>query len=1307
MVTFQATVLAPTAGRTYNNVAEVTDSDQYDPDSTPDNGPDPDNDGLIGTVDNNPNDGSVDNNGDDDSDNEPVLPQVADLSLSKVVSNATPNVGDVVTFTITVFNAGPNNATNVDVEDVVPSGYSTIANISNGGTASGSTITWNNLSVTAGGSMVVTFQATVLAPTAGRTYNNIAEVTDSDQYDPDSTPDNGPDPDNDGLIGTVDNNPNDGSVDNDSDDDADNEPVLPQVADLSLIKTVSNPTPNVGDVVTFTITVTNAGPNNATNVDVEDVVPNGYSTIANISNGGTASGSTITWNNLSVTAGGTTTVTFQATVLAPGVGVNYNNTAEVTDSDQYDPDSTPDNGPDPDNDGLIGNIDNNPNDGSVDNNRDDDSDNEPVLPQVADLSLSKVVSNATPNVGDVVTFTITVFNAGPNNATNVDVEDVVPNGYSTIANISNGGTASGSTITWNNLSVAAGGSMVVTFQATVLAPTAGRTYNNVAEVTDSDQYDPDSTPDNGVDPDNDGLIGTVDNNPNDGSVDNNGDDDSDNEPVLPQVADLSLSKTVSNATPNVGDVVTFTVTVFNAGPNAATGVAVEDVVPNGYSNIANVTGGGTVVGNTISWTNLNIASAGSIVLTFQATVLAPGVGVNFNNTAEVTDSDQYDPDSTPDNGVDPDNDGLIGTVDTNPNDGSVDNNGDDDSDNEPVLPQVADLSLAKTVSNPTPSAGSFVTFTITVFNAGPNAATGVSVEDVAPNGYSNITAVSNGGTVAGNIITWTGLNVPVGGSTVVTFQAKVAVPGAGVNYNNVAEVTDSDQHDPDSTPDNGVDPDNDGLIGTVDNNPNDGSVDNNGDDDSDNEPVIPQTHSIGSTVFYDANNNGVQSGTLEIGIANVPVVLLYDADNNGVINGSEVNPYAATITDASGNYFFGNLPTGNFQVVIPTPDASAETATTGAAPDATDTNPLLQNGTQTGATGPAYSNVFLLNSAEPAGGAENGPQGDTQDDANDANGNMTIDFGFIPTMSIGSTVWSDVNNDGVQNTTNPLEDGVADVTVNLYFDNDNNPATPPVLVASTTTNPDGNYYFPNLPEGNFTVGVLPPGDAPTSSTSSSGDNGVDGNDNGTQPGAPGTEIFSTVINLNGDSETTNEVNQGGTADDSNDSDGDMTVDFGLIPNHSIGSTVFYDVNNDGLQNTSNPLEYGIADVRVELLYDANNDGMISGSEVIPVAITVTDAFGNYFFGTLPSGNYQLLITGAPTAAPLSSGPTVITDNQTDGDDNGTQAGLGTATISPIITLTTANRWMRAETFQGGTQDNTIVNPDNQGDMTVDFGFVPR
>jgi len=276
--------------------------------------------------------------------------------LIKTVSDPTPNVGDVITFTIEVINDGPSDATGISVEDVVPSGYEGIAAISDGGSAAGSVITWTGIDIAAGASEVLTFDVTVLAPVDGAEYNNIANVTEQDQFDPDSEPGNDPDTDGDGLIGSEDDNPNDPGIDPDDEDDADDEPVEPQVSDLSLIKTVNDPTPNIGDDVTFTITVTNDGPSDATGVDIEDVVPNGYGAISSISDGGNAAANVITWTDFSIPAGGSVTVTFDAEVLAPGDGVDFGNVASVSDADQFDPDSEPGNDPDSDGDGLIGSI---------------------------------------------------------------------------------------------------------------------------------------------------------------------------------------------------------------------------------------------------------------------------------------------------------------------------------------------------------------------------------------------------------------------------------------------------------------------------------------------------------------------------------------------------------------------------------------------------------------------------------------------------------------------------------------------------------------------------------------------------------------------------------------------------------------------------------------------------------------------------------------------------------------------------------------------------------------------------------------
>ena len=728
-VSFTAEVVAPTGtANEYRNTAQISASDQTDVDSTPNN-----DDG---------------DQSEDDEDYAIVTPpagaDVADLSLTKTVNNISPNVGDTVTFTILVNNDGPDDATNVGISDVVPSGYNNIANVSSAGIVNGNVINWLFTDIAANDSLSVSFTAEVVAPTgAANEYVNTAQISASDQLDNDSTPNN-----------------DDGDQ---SEDDEDNAVVTPNVgqgtADLSLTKEVSNATPNVGDTITFAISVSNAGPDIATNVAIADLVPVGYTNITNISDGGTLSGNAITWNLPTImVAGSPIVVTFNADVVAPtGAANEYLNTAQVSASDQLDPDSVPNN-----------------DDGDQ---SEDDEDNAVVTPNVgqgsADLSLSKEVDNVTPNVGDTVTFTITVNNDGPNAATNVGINDVVPAGYNNITAISNGGQQSGNTIDWSIAILAVNDSASVTFTADVVVPTgAANEYRNTAQISASDQTDIDSTPSN-----DDG---------------DQSEDDEDFAIVTPNVgqgsADLSLNKEVSNAAPSVGDSVTFTITVNNDGPDDATNVGISDVVPAGYSNIANVSSAGIVNGNVINWLFTDIAANDSLSVSFTADVSAPtGAPNEYRNTAQISVSDQLDVDSTPNN-----------------DDGDQ---SEDDEDFAIVTPNVgqgsADLSLNKEVSNAAPSVGDSVTFTITVNNDGPDAATNVVISDVVPSGYTSITSISNGGQLNGNTIDWTISNLAVNGFVSVSFNAVVVAPtGAANEYRNIAQISASDQLDGDSTPNN-------------------------------------------------------------------------------------------------------------------------------------------------------------------------------------------------------------------------------------------------------------------------------------------------------------------------------------------------------------------------------------------------------------------------------------------------------------------------------------------------------------------------
>ncbi|MDJ0727256.1 MAG: DUF11 domain-containing protein [Prochloraceae cyanobacterium] len=102
-----------------------------------------------------------------------------------MVNNATPNLGDPVTFTVTLTNSGPDTASNIQVRDTIPAGLSNVVtNVSTGSFTNG---VWSIPSLLSGTNATLTITATVNNTT---TITNTAEVIASDTIDPDSTPNN-------------------------------------------------------------------------------------------------------------------------------------------------------------------------------------------------------------------------------------------------------------------------------------------------------------------------------------------------------------------------------------------------------------------------------------------------------------------------------------------------------------------------------------------------------------------------------------------------------------------------------------------------------------------------------------------------------------------------------------------------------------------------------------------------------------------------------------------------------------------------------------------------------------------------------------------------------------------------------------------------------------------------------------------------------------------------------------------------------------------------------------------------------------
>ena len=248
--------------------------------------------------------------------------------------------------------------------------------------------------------------------------------------------------------------------------------------------------------------------------------------------------------------------------------------------------------------------------------------------------------------------------------------------------------------------------------------------------------------------------------------------------VKAQTSDLSITKSVNNNTPFIGDAIIFTLTITNNGPDVATGVAVLDEVPSGYGSITNISNGGATIGNSINWTGLIIQPNTSVVLTLNVTVLSTGI---YNNRTEITASSNVDPDSDPTSSFD----------DDDFNDGIPD---DDESDLVIVIPQISDLSLEKLVDNLEPNKGTEVIFTIVVNNDGPSDVSNVTVSDQLPQGFIWISDDSFGDYDPSTGI-WSIGSLGNGSSVSLNISVIVSLIE---DYTNTAEIITSDSFDPDS-----------------------------------------------------------------------------------------------------------------------------------------------------------------------------------------------------------------------------------------------------------------------------------------------------------------------------------------------------------------------------------------------------------------------------------------------------------------------------------------------------------------------------
>lgn len=586
----------------------------------------------------------------------------ADLKLTKESSTVMPNNGDIVQYTIKLRNNGPNDAYNVIVTDPWPNGLQYIVGsyVASQGTFDEATGIWNVGFLPHNVQVTLEFLAKV---TQTGFITNIA-TANSTTYDP------MPQDNTDSV--TLDVQPS---------------------ADLAVTKTVNNPTPNVGDNVNFTITVTNNGPDNATGVVMIDPLPTGFTYVSDNS-GGAYNPLTGTWIIGNLASGASVSIQITATVTQNGQITNI----AIVSGNEHDPITV--------NNQATATVNGVPN---------------------ADLSISKTVDNPLPHVGDIINYTINVFNAGPSNATGVVVNDILPAGLSFVSASPSQGSYNSGTGVWTvgNLNVGSLATLTLQFMVNV----TGELTNVV--VVSSELPDPHQEDNN--------ASGTVNGQP---------------------VADIAVNKTVSPNPQNYGQNVTHTITVTNNGPNDATGVIVRDILQSGtgliFQSIGSISQGtfNPIIGE---WNIGNIANGTMATLSLIFKVNATGT---INNTAVKTHQDQFDPDTT--------NDSSNATLN---------------------VPSAADLSITKTVSNPRPYLHEVITSTLVVQNHGPDTATGVYVVDKLPDGLKYISSSANYGSYDPVTGIWTIGDLPAGEVALLTIVTAVEKIGPLENHAHVYSST--------------------------------------------------------------------------------------------------------------------------------------------------------------------------------------------------------------------------------------------------------------------------------------------------------------------------------------------------------------------------------------------------------------------------------------------------------------------------------------------------------------------------------------
>ena len=448
----------------------------------------------------------------------PVL-AFAELFISVADSPDPVFVAEDVTYTLVVSNGGPSQATGVVVTDTLPADVAFVS-ASEGCSESGGVVTCEVGDMAFGASVTLTITVEPEEAAGGTSITTVATVA-GNQEDPDETNNSAP---------------------------AATE-VVP-VADLSIAKSGLPVPVGVNEKLTYTLEVTNAGPSQATGVALSDTLPEGVTLVSLDPRQGscTEEAGVVTCELGALDSGATATVEITVIPAAPGTITNVAAVnSDITDPEEANNTAT-----------LVTEID----------------------PR-ADLTITKTSSPDPVLLGQELSYSVTVTNAGPSEAVDVVVSDTLSEGV-TFASASEGCTESDGTVTCDAGTIGSGDSVTVSI---VVLPASTGDLTNVASVT-SGTTDPST-----------------------------GDNEASQTTTVVPAASIVLAKSSSPDPVLLGKELTYTLTVSNSGPSDAPDVVATDTLPGDVTFVSSSSSIGTCSG-----TDTVVCTIGTLVAGNTATV---------------------------------------------------------------------------------------------------------------------------------------------------------------------------------------------------------------------------------------------------------------------------------------------------------------------------------------------------------------------------------------------------------------------------------------------------------------------------------------------------------------------------------------------------------------------------------------------------------------------------------------------------------------------------------------------------------------